>query len=85
MRNFFNRYYLIKPPDLMLIEWMHGDWPGGMRAPTVDGLRAYSLYSGGQALLCPPSISHTAALCTARSRIFVADHFLQPFQLIRYL
>jgi hypothetical protein len=41
MRNFFNRYYLIKPPDLMLIEWMHGDWPGGMRAPTLDGgLRA---------------------------------------------
>lgn len=41
MRDFFNRYYLIKPPDLMLIEWMHGDWPGGMRAPTLDnGQRA---------------------------------------------
>jgi hypothetical protein len=43
MRAFFNRYYLIKPPDLMLIEWMHGDWPGGIRVPTgTNGKRALS-------------------------------------------
>ena len=37
LERFFLRYYLLKPPDLLLIEWIHGDWPGSVRA---DGLTA---------------------------------------------
>jgi len=28
---FIKRYYLRKPPDILLIEWMHGNWQGGVR------------------------------------------------------
>ena len=34
MRSFFQRYYLIKPPDLMLIEWMHVRAPHPTAAAT---------------------------------------------------
>ena len=39
---FLRRYYLLKPPDLLVIEWMHGDWAGGIRA---DGAATFSAHT----------------------------------------
>lgn len=30
--DFLEAHYLRKPPDILLIEWVHGDWPGSVRA-----------------------------------------------------
>ena len=30
--DFLEAYYQRKPPDILLIEWVHGDWPGSVRA-----------------------------------------------------
>ncbi|KAK3267525.1 hypothetical protein CYMTET_23924, partial [Cymbomonas tetramitiformis] len=30
--DFIQAHYLQKPPDLLLVEWAHGDWEGGVRA-----------------------------------------------------
>ena len=69
MRDFFNRYYLIKPPDLMLIEWMHGDWPGGMRTPTLKtGMRE-----------CPP---HTASASVSSTSVTLLDNYRMNIQLL---
>jgi len=28
LANFLEAHYQRKPPDILLIEWVHGDWPG---------------------------------------------------------
>jgi hypothetical protein len=30
--DFLEAYYQSKPPDILLIEWVHGGWPGSVRA-----------------------------------------------------
>ena len=40
---FLRHYYLLKPPDILVIEWMHGDWDGGIRAEGANTFTRYTL------------------------------------------
>jgi hypothetical protein len=38
---FIERHYERKPPDILLVEWVHGDWVGSVRgAPEAHGAAA---------------------------------------------
>ena len=32
LADFLERHYRVKPPDILLVEWAHGDWEGSVRA-----------------------------------------------------
>ena len=61
--DFLEAHYQHKPPDILLIEWVHGDWPGSVRA-------AGELARGGERLL--PGASKDPEKAPLPRRHFVA-------------
>jgi hypothetical protein len=69
------RYYLLNPPDLLLIEWMHGDWPGGVRASGPDVWRVpMADMLAGAAADAPAAEAAAALRSAAEGALSIADH-----------
>ena len=65
LADFLERHYRVKPPDILLVEWAHGDWEGSVRAARL-AKSGHALPRGtrrGRTSSPPETRSNTSALC----------------------
>ena len=66
LADFLERHYRVKPPDILLVEWAHGDWGRGACEPRTRrnrGTRSRGGTRRGRTSSPPETRSNTSALC----------------------
>ena len=80
LADFLERHYRVKPPDILLVEWAHGDWEGSVRA-------AHAAKSGRTSRGETPQDAlrrHQKRVRTHRRCVFVAHHGAESHARVRH-